>query len=238
MRRFFGFHRFFTFSTLFAVFGILPKAVFLNANRIFLKVESNLSRREVMKMLGSLLAQIIYALRGWSFEPLPDYWASKQVIIGFPHRSNMDTVMAFAGFLRVGVKGHVLIKDTWFFWPMSLLIRALGGIPVNRNAAGGVVGQMVKEFAERESFILALVPEGSRRGVARLKTGFWHIARGAKVPIVCWYLDPINKQTRWVGRLETSESLEHDLQVIRQLYADAGFEIPPDSPPEAEKIPA
>ena len=102
----------------------------------------------------------------------------------------------------------------------------------------GVVGQMVKEFAERESFILALVPEGTRGGVARLRTGFWHIAQGAKVPIVCWYLDPINKRTRWVGRLETSESLEHDLQVIRQLYADAGFEIPPDSPPEAEKIPA
>ena len=73
-----------------------------------------------MKMLGSLLARLIYRLRGWSFEPLPDYWEEKQVIIGFPHRSNLDTVMAFAGFLRVQIRGHVLIKDAWFFWPMSI----------------------------------------------------------------------------------------------------------------------
>jgi len=179
-----------------------------------------------MKTLATLFAKLIYALRGWSFEPLPEYWGSKQVVIGFPHRSNMDTVMAFAGFMRVQIKGHILIKDTWFFWPMSVLIRALGGIPVDRSATGGVVGQMVHEFQRRDEFVLAIVPEGTRKGVTRLKTGFWHIAKSAQVPIVCWYLDPVSKRTRWVGQVETSQSLEDDLQLIRTLYQNAGFTMP------------
>jgi len=179
-----------------------------------------------MTTLSSLFAKLVYALRGWSFEPLPAYWSPKQVVIGFPHRSNMDTVMAFAGFMRVQIKGHILIKHSWFFWPMSILLRALGGIPVDRNAPGGVVGQMVREFQERDDFILAIVPEGTRKGVTKLKTGFWHIAKSAGVPIVCWYLDPIAKRTRWVGKVDPSESLEDDLREIHRLYAEAGFSIP------------
>ena len=183
-----------------------------------------------MKILSSLFAKTIYALRGWTFEPLPDYWSSKQIIIGFPHRSNLDTVMAFAGFMRVNIKGHILIKNTWFFWPMSVLLRALGGIPVDRDAPGGVVGQMVTEFAERDEFVLAIVPEGTRKGVVRLKTGFWHIAKSANVPIICWYLDPVNKRTRWIGKVQPGTSLEQDLQSIAQLYEQAGFTIPSVEP--------
>jgi 1-acyl-sn-glycerol-3-phosphate acyltransferase len=142
----------------------------------------------------------------------------------------MDTVMAFAGFMRVGVRGHILIKDSAFFWPLSKLLDALGGIPVDRTAAGGVVGQMVTEFESRETFTLALVPEGTRKGVAQLKTGFWHIARAADVPIVCWYLDTAQKRTRWVGALHPTDSLEADLETIAQLYAAAGFTLPGRGP--------
>ncbi len=179
-------------------------------------------------MVSSGFAKLVYALRGWSFEPLPDYWTKKSVIIGFPHRSNMDTVMAFAGFMRVNVRGHILIKDSLFFWPMSSVLRGLGGLPVDRSAPGGLVGQMVDEFAARDDFILALVPEGTRKGVRRLKTGFWHIARSANVPIICWYLDPVARRTRWVGKVEPGDSLEEDLRIIHGLYREAGFSIPFD----------
>ena len=109
---------------------------------------------------------------------------------------------------------------------MSVLLRALGGIPVDRGAPGGVVGQMVDEFSKRENFTLAIVPEGTRKGVVRLKTGFWHIAKSANVPIVCWYLDPVNKRTRWVGKIQPSASLDEDLRLISQLYEQVGFTIP------------
>ena len=178
-----------------------------------------------MKILSVAFAKLVYALRGWGFEPIPHYWESKQVIIGFPHRSNLDTVMAFAGFMRINIKGHVLIKKTWFFWPLSYLLRGLGGIPVDRSQPGGVVEQMVAEFSNRDEFILALVPEGSRRGVTRLKTGFWHIAKDANVPIICWYLDHY-KRTRWVGKLTPGDCREKDMKIIKKLYSEAGFDIP------------
>jgi 1-acyl-sn-glycerol-3-phosphate acyltransferase len=180
-------------------------------------------------MILKALAKLIYGLRGWTFEPLPDYWTKKSVIIGFPHRENMDTVMAFAGFARVKVKGHILIKSSFFFWPMSTLLRAFGGIPVDRSAPGGLVRQIVGEFEARDEFILALVPEGTRKGVSQLKTGFWHIARNANVPIICWYLDSTTKRTRWVGHLQPGPSLDDDMRTIAGFYEDAGFSIPLNS---------
>ena len=75
-----------------------------------------------------VLGRAIFTLRGWSFEPLPDYWAAKQVVIGFPHRSWIDTVMAFAGFAMVRQRGHVIVKREAFRWPFSPLLRGIGAI--------------------------------------------------------------------------------------------------------------
>jgi 1-acyl-sn-glycerol-3-phosphate acyltransferase len=178
-------------------------------------------RTTLLHAIGSA----IFKVRGWTFDPLPDYWVDKQVIIGFPHSTWIDTVMAFAGFAIVRQRGHVMVKREAFVWPLSLLLRGVGAIPVDRSSASGVVEQMAREFAARDGFQLALVPEGTRRGAARIRTGFWHIAKAANVPIVCWYLDGVTKRTRWVGRLVPGEDLAEDLRQIKRLYAQAGLVI-------------
>jgi len=172
-----------------------------------------------------ILGFVVFKLRGWTFGPLPDYWVEKQVVIGFPHSSWLDTVMAFSGFAMVGVKGHIIIKKEAFRWPYGWWLTGLGGIPVDRSASTGVVEQMVGEFERRSSFQLALVPEGTRKGITRIKTGFWHIAKGAGVPIVCWYLDSVNKRTCFIGRIEPSDDMDRDLAEIKRIYASAGHEI-------------
>lgn len=180
-------------------------------------------------MYQNILSQVgrtIFALRGWDCAPLPSYWQDKQVIIGFPHTTILDTVMAFAGFAIVKKKGHVLVRDKDFRWPYGGILKKIGAIPVDRSQSSGLVKQMAEEFSRRNEFQLALVPEGTRKGVQKIKTGFWHIAKEAKVPIVCWYLDGENKQTIWAGRLMPSDSLESDLEIIRQMYQQVGFEIP------------
>jgi len=189
-----------------------------------------------MDTLLCQIAKLIYAIRGWNFELLPDYWSKKSVIIGFPHRENMDTVMAFAGFKRIRIKGHILIKKSWFFWPMSIVMRTFGGIPVDRTSPKGVVPAMVEEFETRDEFILAMVPEGTRKNVNKLRTGFWHIAKGANVRIICWYLDAQTKSTRCVGYIEPGETLNGDLWRIHALYQKAGFEIPMEGiePPQEQ----
>ncbi len=168
---------------------------------------------------------MIFALRGWSFEPVPPDWTAKQVIIGFPHRSWIDTVMAFAGFAIIRQRGHVMVKREAFVWPLSIVLRFFGAVRVDRSSASGVVEQMAAEFARRDEFQLALVPEGTRRAGGRIRTGFWHTAKAANVPIVCWYLDAKAKRTRWVGRLHPGEDLAADLLEIKRIYADAGLDI-------------
>ena len=181
-----------------------------------------------MKYILMLLARLLYTLAGWTIEPMPAAWRKRQVIIAFPHRSNMDTVLAFAGFFLYRKRGHILIKKESFVWPFSLLLRALGGLPVNRSDPGGVVEQLAGEFGQREEFNLAMVPEGTRKAVGRMKTGFWRIAKAAGVPILCLYLDNANRQARWVGSFEPGDSLEGDLRRIQGFYRKAGHEIPLD----------
>jgi 1-acyl-sn-glycerol-3-phosphate acyltransferase len=181
-----------------------------------------------MKTLLSLAGKLFYASTGWTFEPLPDYFSERHVIIGFPHTSNMDTIRAFFGFKIVKLTGHIMIKREWFFFPMSVVFRLLGGIPVFRDTPSGVVGQMVRLFEARKKFLLAIVPEGTRKDVTTIKTGFWHIAKEANVTIICWYLDNTHKTTRWLGEITPGDDKLEDILKIQKLYADAGYTFPLD----------
>ena len=181
-----------------------------------------------MKKMMSLVGRSLYFLMGWRLEPLPSYFSSKHVIIGFPHTSNMDAIRAFTGFWIIRRTGHIMVKKEWFFWPASLFLKALGSIPVNRGASQGVVEQMVEIFNTRNEFLLAIVPEGTRKKVPTIKTGFWYIARAAKVSIICWYLDNENKTARWLAEIIPGEDKIEDLIRIRDLYERAGYRFPLD----------
>ena len=181
-----------------------------------------------MKTLLSFTGKFFYMSTNWKFEPLPDYFLSRHVIIGFPHTSNMDTVRAFFAFKIIKRTGHIIIKNEWFFWPASIFFKALGGIPVFRNSGQGLVGQMVEMFKKRDDFLLAIVPEGSRRNVKTIKTGFWHIAKDADVSIICWYLDNDNKTTRWLGEVIPGDNKAEDMAKIQNIYTEAGYAFPLD----------
>ncbi len=181
-----------------------------------------------MRQMMCLAGRFLYFLMGWRFEPLPPYFSGKHVIIGFPHTSNMDTVRAFTGFRIIKRTGHIMIKKEWFFWPMSLVLKMLGGIPVHRGSPQGIVEQMVKVFDSRNEFLLAIVPEGTRKKVTTIKTGFWHIAKAARVSIVCWYMDNESKRARWLDEVVPGESKMDDILRIRDIYEKAGYRFPLD----------
>ena len=181
-----------------------------------------------VKQMMSLMGRFLYFLMGWHLEPLPSYVSSKHVIIGFPHTSNIDAVRAFAALRIIKRTGHIMVKKEWFFWPMSLFLKALGGIPVNRDASQGVVEQMVELFNTRNEFLLAIVPEGTGKKVPTIKTGFWHIARAANVSLICWYMDNENKTARWLAEIIPGEDKIEDLIRIRDLYERAGYRFPLD----------
>jgi 1-acyl-sn-glycerol-3-phosphate acyltransferase len=179
-----------------------------------------------LKQLLSLTGKFIYFLMGWEFEPLPSYVSSKHVIIGFPHTSNMDAVRAFIGYRIIKRTGHIMVKKEWFIWPMSVVFKSIGGIPVDRRSPRGAVEQMADIFKGRDEFLLAIVPEGTRKKVKTIKTGFWHIAKAADVSIICWFLDNANKKARWLGEIVPGENMMDDLIRIRDIYEKAGYRFP------------
>jgi 1-acyl-sn-glycerol-3-phosphate acyltransferase len=182
-----------------------------------------------LKQLFSLIGKFFYVLMGWKFESLPPYFSRKHVIIGFPHTSNMDAVRAFVAYRIIKRTGHIMVKKEWFFWPMSLVFKIIGGIPIDRQSSRGVVQQMADIFKDRDEFLLAIVPEGTRKKVKTIKTGFWQIAKAADVSIICWFLDNANKKARWLGEIIPGDNMMNDLIRIRDIYEKAGYRFPLDN---------
>ncbi len=180
-----------------------------------------------MKTLLHYIGKIIYRVTGWGYDIIPHGdWKDKQVFIAFPHTSNMDGIMSFAYSRVVGIDARVLIKSDWFVWPMSIFLNALGGMPIIRDKDSGFVDNVVKEFQQRDKFILAIVPEGTRKKTARIKTGFWNIAKGANVPVACWFFDNKRKNMTWVGHLIPGDDLVEDLLKMKKMFQKHGYEVP------------
>lgn len=169
--------------------------------------------------LSSAVGRAVLGLLGWrvtgAFPNEP-----KLVMIGAPHTSNWDFVVALAAAasLRLGfswVGKHVLFRPPfgWFF-------RWVGGIPVDRRAPHGFVQQMVREFEHRPQLLLAMAPEGTRKAVERWKTGFYHIAVGTGAPILVVTFDNARKAIHVGPTLTPTGDLAADLGRILALYEE------------------
>ena len=180
-------------------------------------------------MLNKFLGESAFKLAGWQYHVEPDVLEDKQVIIGFEHTSMMDAVLSIALFQIYDLKVHTLIKKELFKGPFKPLLNAVGGIPVDRKASKDIVTQMVEHFQNNEKFNLVIAPEATRakQGEARkpIRTGFWHIAKAANVPIVLLYANSKTKQGGILGKIYPTD-LAHDLALIKQLYKDkVGLDI-------------
>jgi 1-acyl-sn-glycerol-3-phosphate acyltransferase len=165
------------------------------------------------------LATFIYWLIGWHsvFVPPP---GPKSVLLVYPHTSNWDFTLGLLFNAKHAIFVHWAGKDSLFRWPLGALARALGGIAINRREHTGMVGQLVKVFAERESFHLCITPEGTRGKTDHWKSGFYRLALEAGVPVGLGFLDFRNKRVgveRWVT---LSGNEEADLAMLREYYAD------------------
>ena len=164
------------------------------------------------------LGKAVLKIMRWDLEgEIPNL--PKFVLIGAPHTSNWDFVLAIASLMAIGIDARWLGKDTLFRPPFGSLMRLLGGFPVDRSARHGLVAQTIDAFAQRDRFVVAVAPEGTRKRVERWKTGFYHVAQGAGVPIVPAYFDYARKVLGFGPPFELSGDLEADMKHIRTFYA-------------------
>lgn len=159
-------------------------------------------------------------LAGWRSEgALPDL--PRYVLIGAPHTSNWDFILFLWAMAELRFRPQWIGKHTLFFWPMGLLWRALGGIPVERGARLNAVEQTIERFRSSDRMVLVMSPEGTRRKTRGWKSGFYHIAQGAGVPVVPGLLDYPNRIVRIGTPLYLTGDMEADLVPIRAFYATA-----------------
>jgi len=163
-------------------------------------------------------ALILMRLTGWRVDgKLPDL--PKFVLIGAPHTSNWDFVLFLGVIFTLRANVRFMGKAEAFRWPVGWFFRYCGGIPVDRNKSTGLVEQMVKACNESEKFILTIAPEGTRHHVVEWKRGFYHIAKGAGIPIVLAVVDGRHKTARIEKVFHPTDDIEADMQTIQGFYS-------------------
>jgi 1-acyl-sn-glycerol-3-phosphate acyltransferase len=165
------------------------------------------------------LAKWFLWISGWTPEGgLPA--ARSYVLIAAPHTTNWDLLFFLAHAWAFGVRVSWMGKHSLFRGPMGAIMRALGGVPVRRDRAGGLVASMTEAFDRDPSLVLTVPPEGTRAYVAHWKSGFYQIARAARVPIVMGYLDYERRAGGLGPALLPTDDLRADMDEIRAFYAD------------------
>ena len=169
-------------------------------------------------MLKQWIGKAFLRVAGWKTEgerPAAD----RYVIIAAPHTSNWDMPFMLAMAFVYDIPVRWMGKHTLFKAPFASFFKRLGGIPIVRHRPGGVVGQMVEHFENNDSLVLMVPAEGTRSHVDYWKSGFYHIARGADVPVVLSYLD-VSKKVGGVGpALALTGDFGADMDKIREFYS-------------------
>lgn len=175
-------------------------------------------------MVLKYAARLALKLMGWKVVgTLPD---QKSVVMMAPHTSNIDFVIGWLGYTSLGVKSHFLIKKEAFKWYSSALIKAMGGIPVDRGRSSNVVLQVTEEFNNREKFIVTITPEGTRKLNRNWKRGFYFIALSAKVPIKMGFLDYKRKEGGFGPSIIPTGDFDADFQIISDFYKSKHAKFP------------
>lgn len=142
----------------------------------------------------------------------------KFVAILAPHTSNWDLIFIMGIIFALGLKFNWFGKKEAFQWPLGGIFKKLGGIPIERSTQHNMVQKTVDLVRSRENIIIGIAPEGTRSNTKYWKTGFYHIAHQASIPIVFGFLDYDRKVGGLGPMMETTGDIEEDFKEIRSYY--------------------
>lgn len=164
------------------------------------------------------LSKLILKIAGWTVDiTVPDY--SKCIICVAPHTSNWDFILGKLAYASVRRKAGFLMKESWFFFPLGMIFKAMGGIPVPRKKGASLVDTLTKKIHNSTRLAIAITPEGTRSANANWRHGFLHIARLADVPIVLGAIDFKTKSIIIKEIFIPTDDADADLKVIKKYYS-------------------
>ena len=163
----------------------------------------------------------------------------RYVLVVAPHTSNVDFFVGVAERKILGLRVKYIAKKELFAFPFKRLLLNLGGVPVDRSKRSSLVDQVAERFATDPDFAITVTPEGTRSRVAEWKTGFYHMARTANVPVI---LVGFDYREKWVvigDPIYLSDDKEGEIKSMQKFamgitprHPRKGFQ--PDGPPESD----
>lgn len=182
--------------------------------------------------MQSICKFILFNILGWKVpHDFPSH-IDKYIIIAAPHTSNWDFPIAVLSKFAKGKDINFIGKHTLFKPPFGFIFRALGGTPVNRSKSKNMVQSIIDIFNEKDKFIFAISPEGTRKKVSKWKTGFYHVAKGANVPIVMATLDFENKEILIKDPYYVTGNQKVDFEYFHNYFKDVKGKNPEQFDPD------
>ncbi len=172
----------------------------------------------VISDLLCLFSTVVLKLTGWKVEGQLSTDVKKAVLIAAPHTTNWDMPFSLMMAFKLRLPVYWLGKKTIFKFPFGPLMRWMGGIPVERSRSTNMVDSIVQLFDQHDNLLIMMAPEGTRSQVQEWKSGFYHMANGANVPIVLAYIDYQQKRGGIGPLYQTSGDYPKDLQEIQAFY--------------------
>ena len=169
---------------------------------------------------------LLITILGWKIEGNFPKHLKKYVIIAAPHTHSQDFPLGILTKWIQQAEINFIGKASLFKPPFGFIFKWLGGTPVNRSESTNKVQAIVNVFNEKENFVLALSPEGTRKRIDEWKTGFYYIAKGANVPIVMATLDFGNKKVLIAEPYYLTDNMENDFNHFYEFYKGVKGKIP------------
>ena len=169
-------------------------------------------------MLMKKISAWILKLLGWNIDPKHPT-APKGVIVVGPHTSNWDFIIGRLAMRSYGLKTKVLIKKEAFFPPLGWLLKAIGGIPIDRKSNNNFTQQAVEIIKSYPEVYFIFTPEGTRSYNPKWKKGFYYIAKEAGVPIFIAYIDYERKIGGFIDEINPGGNVDKDIAHIKSLLA-------------------
>lgn len=162
---------------------------------------------------------LLYKVMKWKKNVSIEY-PDKFIICLAPHTSNWDFILGKLFGSAEGLKSNFLMKKDWFFWPLGILLKRMGGIPVFRDKHTSLTEILAKTAIQSKTFQLCITPEGTRSLNPDWKKGFYFIALKAQIPILLFALDYENKQISCTKLIYPSGNVEEDMKIIKSYFKD------------------
>ena len=163
---------------------------------------------------------------GWKVDGQVPENQPKAIFIAAPHTTNWDGLVMVLVALAMGIRLSWLGKLALFKGPKGIIMRWAGAVPVDRSGKQDTVQQVGQRFAESDKMYLAVAPAGTRKWTDHWKTGFYHMAVHAQVPIFCGYLDYATGRGGVLAVVEPTGNIEEDMARFQQIYAEIQGGIP------------